>query len=442
MEPPSARELAFAAAGALLASGTCLAGASASSTASSADSSSTTSAVTSTTSANLVSGDSSSSSSSGGSSSSAAAGTAATAARAGSTSEVNTAARAAASKRKARRAAWKRHRKHRRLPLGEPQHSVDSAAAAVFEQIDTEDGAESTQRISIRSTVRRQVICREALAWLREQQVLEGHVIASLPDISEIDLEAWSREREQTRCGDSSGGSSGGGSGGSGGEGTKASDYQTVANYREWYHETVALILSRLAPHAVAIFYMSDGRHEGLWLDKSYIAQRAAEASGCALLFHKIALFDSDLVAMSRTQGKGRPKYSHLLAFSRTACAGERWFDAAATPDIFERGEMRWSRAMGDTACVTACLLVRAADAAATTASVTDTADAVRSSGAVGADVATRRNRPTVFSLFSGQGSVLAVANEMGMHSVGVELSRKRCATALGLRLLKASDAP
>jgi ribosomal protein L7/L12 len=228
MEPPSARELAFAAAGALLASGTCLAGASASSTASSADSSSTTSAVTSTTSANLVSGDSSSSSSSGGSSSSAAAGTAATAARAGSTSEVNTAARAAASKRKARRAAWKRHRKHRRLPLGEPQHSVDSAAAAVFEQIDTEDGAESTQRISIRSTVRRQVICREALAWLREQQVLEGHVIASLPDISEIDLEAWSREREQTRCGDSSGGSSGGGSGGSGGEGTKASDYQTV----------------------------------------------------------------------------------------------------------------------------------------------------------------------------------------------------------------------
>ena len=440
MEPPSARELAFAAAGALLASGTCLAGASASSTASSADSSSTTSAVTSTTSANLVSGDSSSSSSSGGSSSSAAAGTAATAARAGSTSEVNTAARAAASKRKARRAAWKRHRKHRRLPLGEPQHSVDSAAAAaaVFEQIDTEDGAESTQR----STVRRQVICREALAWLREQQVLEGHVIASLPDISEIDLEAWSREREQTRCGDSSGGSSGGGSGGSGGEGTKASDYQTVANYREWYHETVALILSRLAPHAVAIFYMSDGRHEGLWLDKSYIAQRAAEASGCALLFHKIALFDSDLVAMSRTQGKGRPKYSHLLAFSRTACAGERWFDAAATPDIFERGEMRWSRAMGDTACVTACLLVRAADAAATAASVSDTADAVRSSGAVGADVATRRNRPTVFSLFSGQGSVLAVANEMGMHSVGVELSRKRCATALGLRLLKASDAP
>jgi ribosomal protein L7/L12 len=435
MEPPSARELAFAAAGALLASGTCLAGASASSTASSADSSSTTSAVTSTTSANLVSGDSSSSSSSGGSSSSAAAGTAATAARAGSTSEVNTAARAAASKRKARRAAWKRHRKHRRLPLGEPQHSVDSAAAAVFEQIDTEDGAESTQR----STVRRQVICREALAWLREQQVLEGHVIASLPDISEIDLEAWSREREQTRCGDSSGGSSGGGSGG---EGTKASDYQTVANYREWYHETVALILSRLAPHAVAIFYMSDGRHEGLWLDKSYIAQRAAEASGCALLFHKIALFDSDLVAMSRTQGKGRPKYSHLLAFSRTACAGERWFDAAATPDIFERGEMRWSRAMGDTACVTACLLVRAADAAATAASVSDTADAVRSSGAVGADVATRRNRPTVFSLFSGQGSVLAVANEMGMHSVGVELSRKRCATALGLRLLKASDAP
>ena len=35
---------------------------------------------------------------------------------------------------------------------------------------------------------------------------------------------------------------------------------------------------------------------------------------------------------------------------------------------------------------------------------------------------------------------VLAVANEMGMDAIGVELSRKRCATALTLRLLKSGD--
>lgn len=32
---------------------------------------------------------------------------------------------------------------------------------------------------------------------------------------------------------------------------------------------------------------------------------------------------------------------------------------------------------------------------------------------------------------------MLAVANEIGMDAAGVELSRKRCATALTLRLLK-----
>ena len=48
-------------------------------------------------------------------------------------------------------------------------------------------------------------------------------------------------------------------------------------------------------------------------------------------------------------------------------CAGEPWFDMAATPDVLVRGAMPWPRAMGDAACAAACTLVRAA-AAATTA--------------------------------------------------------------------------
>ena len=43
-----------------------------------------------------------------------------------------------------------------------------------------------------------------------------------------------------------------------------------------------------------------------------------------------------------------------------------------------------------------------------------------------------------VFDPFCGHGTVLAVANEMGLDAVGVEISRKRCRAALRLRMLTA----
>ena len=47
-----------------------------------------------------------------------------------------------------------------------------------------------------------------------------------------------------------------------------------------------------------------------------------------------------------------------------------------------------------------------------------------------------------VIDPFCGQGTVLAVANELEMDALGVELSRKRCRQALQLRVLQAKDAP
>lgn len=74
-----------------------------------------------------------------------------------------------------------------------------------------------------------------------------GHVVSSLPDLTEIDLKGYFKNK-----GDS------------------------VSNYRRWFLETVRLVLSKLAPNAVAVFYQSDGRYDGIWLDKAYMAQKAA----------------------------------------------------------------------------------------------------------------------------------------------------------------------
>jgi hypothetical protein len=345
-------------------------------------------------------------------------------------------------RKKVAKAAWKAHRKHRRLPLEEPQLLDGCSGAAVAQPCWANDptGQMKTAtavftQLNVESnglecgTVRREVVCGDALGWLRKQHTLQGHVVTSLPDIGELDAQLPSSD-----CAN------------------------RLSAYRKWFVDVVTLILSRLAHHAVAVFYQSDGKHMGTWLDKSYLCQRAAEQVGCHLLFHKIALFDSDLVALGRSKGKGRPQYSHMIAFSRTPCTGEKWFNAAATPDIFARGQMLWKSAMGEEACVAACLLIRAASKAAAAAITSTHRDTEADESQCSGD--TISNEPTsacaqssaaavgfaaaaiVIDPFCGQGTVLAVANELGMDALGVELSRKRCRQALQLRVLQAKDAP
>ena len=106
--------------------------------------------------------------------------------------------------------------------------------------------------------------------------------------------------------------------------------------------------------------------------------------------------------------------------------------------DIFARGDMTWKSAMGDTACVAACLLARAAaaDAAAAAADAADDttdadSDAVDDTTDADADDTQSVSTPTlptdggdagaraavVIDPFCGQGTALAVANELGMGS-------------------------
>ncbi|MCI0569844.1 MAG: site-specific DNA-methyltransferase [Myxococcaceae bacterium] len=214
----------------------------------------------------------------------------------------------------------------------------------------------------------RTVHCEDAVAWLSRQPVWEGwSAITSLPDVSEVAMElpAW----------------------------------------RAWFVDCAALLLSRVPPDGVAVFYQTDIKREGTWVDKGYLCQQAAEREGCALLWHK--------VVCRRPPGTvtfGRPAWAHLLCFSR----GVRVDLARSTADVLpETGEMTWSRAMGLAACVAAVRWVR---------------ENTRSH--------------TVVDPFCGEGSVLAVANALGLSAVGVELSRRRCRRARNLRVELPEAAP
>jgi hypothetical protein len=75
-------------------------------------------------------------------------------------------------------------------------------------------------------------------------------------------------------------------------------------------------------------------------------------------------------------------------------------------PDIFYRGEMIWARGIGLDCCYVAVMFLR--------------------------EIAKCH---TVIDPFVGQGTVLAMANALGLKAIGIEISRKRCRKAFACRL-------
>lgn len=209
----------------------------------------------------------------------------------------------------------------------------------------------------------RTVHCQDALPWLAENVGLAGcSLITSLPDVSGfggMSLDAW----------------------------------------KVWFVRAAELVLRATPDDGVSIFYQTDIKRDGTWVDKGYLCQRAAEAQGTALLWHR--------VVCRRPAGQanpGRPAYTHLLCFSR----GVRDHSARAYPDVLPAtGEMLWSQAMGLAACKLACEYVLS-------------------------HTSTR----TIVDPFCGQGSVLAMANALGLDAIGVELGRKRAQRARTLTLI------
>lgn len=211
----------------------------------------------------------------------------------------------------------------------------------------------------------RLVIQAEALAWLAEYPAAATDaVVTSLPDVSELPalgpgLEGWKR----------------------------------------WFVDAAARVMAWPAPGMPALFYQSDIRHHGAWIDKAFLVQLAAEHAGASLIFHKIVCRHPP-----GTLTQGRPSYSHLLAFQR---GGPALVPKKPSADVLpEAGEMSWSRAMGERACEAACRFLL------------DETPARR-----------------VVDPFCGKGSVLAVANRLGLDALGVELSAKRCRAARRLGL-------
>jgi hypothetical protein len=216
--------------------------------------------------------------------------------------------------------------------------------------------------IPISSEPQRVVYCGDGVAHLRESALTPEHaVVTSLPDYSEL-----------PRLG--------------------------FDGWRRWFVDTVETACRAVADDAVAIFYQTDVKKDGRWVDKGYLVQRGAERAGSHLLWHRVVC----RLPPGRTTF-GRPAYAHLLCFSRNL----RLADGQSMPDVLPRpGAMTWARAMPTEACE-----------------------------AVVSFLTAHTGCRAVVDPFCGMGTMLAVANAHGLSAVGVELSRKRVENARSLVL-------
>ncbi|MEI8347251.1 MAG: SAM-dependent methyltransferase [Pseudomonadota bacterium] len=200
---------------------------------------------------------------------------------------------------------------------------------------------------------KRFVYCEDAIAWLNSQEKLAGRsFVASLPDISEFTL--------------------------------------SLEDWKNWFTKTAALILSRCPDDGVTIFYQSDIKNKGTWVDKGYLCQKAAEELGHSMLWHKIVCRSPAGLTTF-----GRPAYSHLLCFSKTLLLHDV---SKSTADVMaDLGEKTWERGMG----LEACLIIAKF-------------------------VAEQTKCQTIVNPFCGEGSMLAAANHLGLEAIGIERSPKR----------------
>jgi hypothetical protein len=208
----------------------------------------------------------------------------------------------------------------------------------------------------------RHIIRAEALSWLAEHEPpAHASVITSLPNVTEMpvqDFEAW----------------------------------------RAWFQRAAEQVLRWLPRDGVAMFYQSDIRHAGVWVDKGYLVMRAAELTGASLLFHKIVCRKPAGTITHRRAG-----YAHLLAFARAP----RPRLAHPGPDVLpDAGDMPSPKSMGVAACRLACRFLR---------EETDTR--------------------VVVDPFCGHGTALAVANAFGFDAIGIDTSARQCRAARALRL-------
>ena len=221
----------------------------------------------------------------------------------------------------------------------------------------------------------REVLCIDAVDWILGCDApLAGSVFTGIPDIKDIPL--FNNMKNSTAL-------------------------QRTEDYLSWSTALLDGLFRRLAIGQVAIFNVTDAKVMTTsgdivcWVDKSHLCSLSASKHQCNLLWHKIAINSENHDSCSPY----RPSYTHLLCYGKQM---EYKLSQFRTPDVFDRGAMGWTKAIGLDACILGVAFLR--------------------------DVV---GTPLVIDPFCGHGTILAVANYFGLPSLGIEICVRRARQAL-----------
>lgn len=205
--------------------------------------------------------------------------------------------------------------------------------------------------------MKRELFCTDVFEWLNQNPLTDGtSVVASMPDFSEF-------------------------------------SNTTLDEYKNIFTDMAEKVLIATPSNDVTIFYQSDIKVDGRWLDKAFLIQKAAEKLAHAQLWHKVIC----RVPPGMTTF-GRPSYTHILAFSKNFTLDPKDSSADVLPQM---GEKLWERGMG-----------------------------VKGAMMMAKFIKEKVGSHTLVNPFCGMGSLLAVGNAYGLNVVGIERSPKRLKSA------------
>ena len=122
------------------------------------------------------------------------------------------------------------------------------------------------------SSPTRTIVRADVLEWLAANPLDARHAVAaSMPDYSELPERA-------------------------------------VAPWKAWFTRVAEAIFAAAHPDCPVVFFQSDVRHAGAWIDKGFLVQQAAERAGATLLLHRVVCRRP-----AGTITAGRATWSHLL---------------------------------------------------------------------------------------------------------------------------------
>jgi hypothetical protein len=164
---------------------------------------------------------------------------------------------------------------------------------------------------------------------------------------------------------------------------------EDLKEYDKWVRRAATEIFLSVSEGCPVIFIQTDRRKGGRQFSKANLLMNIAHEEGWFLLWHKI-----ELAAEVGKSNLYRPTFRNMLCFGKGKMSAGQ-----ATPDVIPPSKRLYEMAFGFAAarvCVEFC----------------------------------KRFTKRVCDPFCGQGTVLQVAEQMGLHSVGVDIDPKVCEVA------------